>query len=227
MCNERERLIGYVYDDCDAGERAAIARHLEECEACRHEIGALRGVRHDLLAWEVPEHAPVWRPFAPPRVRASWRDIPAWAMAAAASLMFVAGAAGGVLTHVLWPHESATTTLTQLQAPARLVPASIPVDALDARDRDLEQRLIAMLRAELAEQSHSARPVAAPAPQLLNARWAEVETMLDRQKLQDNFNASVYRDVLAVTNRLSIVEKATSNMAQQVSGGAGIAPNRY
>ena len=49
MCDDRERLIGYVYDECDAGERRTIEAHLESCEACREEIAGLRGVRTDLL----------------------------------------------------------------------------------------------------------------------------------------------------------------------------------
>ena len=51
MCNERERLIGYVYDECADDERRAIEAHLEECGACRTEIGGFRRVRQDLLAY--------------------------------------------------------------------------------------------------------------------------------------------------------------------------------
>ena len=54
MCDERERLIGYVYDECEAAERRAVESHLEECVDCRQEIAALRSVRQDLLAWAVP-----------------------------------------------------------------------------------------------------------------------------------------------------------------------------
>ena len=31
MCNEREKLIGYLYDECDSSEREAFRRHLETC----------------------------------------------------------------------------------------------------------------------------------------------------------------------------------------------------
>src|SRR5215217_6628029 len=95
MCDEREQLIDFVYDECDPRERQRVEVHLTECAECREEIGSLRQVRQDLLAWDVPEHGSVWRPFAPPRMRPSWRDIPAWAMAAAAGIIFLAGAAGG------------------------------------------------------------------------------------------------------------------------------------
>jgi anti-sigma factor ChrR (cupin superfamily) len=83
MCNERERLIGYVYDEVDAAERAVIDRHVESCAECRDEIRGFRSVREDLLAWDVPEHGSVWQPFAPARRTPWWRDVPAWAMAVA------------------------------------------------------------------------------------------------------------------------------------------------
>src|SRR5262245_17460959 len=100
MCDDRERLIGYVYEESDPAERRAIEDHLASCETCRTEIDGLRAVRSDLLAWDVPEYESVWRPFVQPRVAPSWRDIPAWAMAAAASLMLVSGLAGGAVTEL-------------------------------------------------------------------------------------------------------------------------------
>ena len=67
MCDDRERLIGYVYDECDGRERREIEAHLETCHTCRREITGLREVRQDLLAWDVPDTPSVWRPFAPQR----------------------------------------------------------------------------------------------------------------------------------------------------------------
>ena len=50
MCNEREKLIGYLYDEGDSSERDAVRQHLETCAECRSEIGSLRSVREDLVA---------------------------------------------------------------------------------------------------------------------------------------------------------------------------------
>jgi hypothetical protein len=219
MCDERERLIGYVYDDCAPAERAAIARHLDECEGCRDEIGALRDVRHDLLAWEVPDHAPVWKAFAPPRVRATWRDIPAWAMAAAASLMFLAGASGGVLTHVLWPHEPVAVVAQTQPPPAVIVPAAFTDADLAAREHDFEQRLLSRMRAELDTRAR----IASAAPQLVNANLADLERLLDRQQLQENFSKAVYRDVVRMTERVNNIEK---NSQMQQVGGLSAGPGR-
>ena len=119
MCDERERLIGFVYDECDAGERRAIEEHVDACPTCRTEIAALRDVREDLLAWRVPLHEPIWRPLpvaAAPSVP-WWRQVPAWALAAAASVMFFSGVAGGAI------------------AAAWMRPAAAPVSARAADER--------------------------------------------------------------------------------------------
>jgi anti-sigma factor RsiW len=111
MCDERERLIGYVYDECEGEERDLIDRHLETCETCRDEIAGLRSTRQDLLAWEVPDHGSVWKPFVPPRVTPWYREVPAWAMAAAAGVMFTIGLSGGIVAHAFMPHEAAAAPI--------------------------------------------------------------------------------------------------------------------
>ena len=140
MCDERERLIGYVYDECDAQERETIQAHLETCADCRAEIGGLRGVREDLLAWSVPEHAPVWRPVPAAVIRGPWwRQSPGWGLAAAAAVVLMAGVAGGAATRVLLP-----------------LPAA-PADAVTAQQlNDVEQQIVSLMRAELARVRESA-----------------------------------------------------------------------
>jgi hypothetical protein len=122
MCDDRERLIGYVYEECDASERRLIDAHLSECATCRDEIGGLRAVREDLLAWSVPEHESVWRPFAPQQPASWWRQVPVWAMAAAASVMFAIGASGGIVTNAILSHRAAQVArANQPQAPTPTV----------------------------------------------------------------------------------------------------------
>jgi putative zinc finger protein len=137
MCNERDRLISYIYDECDARERDAVREHLDTCAECRTEVAGLRSVREDLLAWDVPAHESVWRPFAPAPSRAWWREVPAWAMAAAAGLVLVAGAAGGAAVHAFMPER------TQAQGPGAPVLQQPPTKvSLTAADLDaLERRL--------------------------------------------------------------------------------------
>jgi len=148
MCEDRHRLIGYVYDECDATERRLIDAHLAECATCRQEISALRAVREDLLAWEVPEHESVWRPFAPPQSAAWWRQVPVWAMAAAASVMFAIGSAGGIVTNAILSHRGAQAAMAaQAQTPAPTPVQAIATPAPDLTEQ--QQRLVASLREDL------------------------------------------------------------------------------
>ena len=143
MCENRERLIGYVYDECDPAERAAIEEHLESCHTCRREIRGLKSVRQDLLAWDVPSNDPIWRPIAPARHESSWRAVPAWALAAAACATFVVGAAGGAATYALMPRTAPAVAQTQTTAPTAT--AAVTPTELAA----LENRVLAEMRAEL------------------------------------------------------------------------------
>ena len=155
MCNERDRLIGYVYDECEVAERDAIRQHLESCAACCDEIAALRSVREDLLAWDIPAHQSVWRPFAPPVAVAWWRQVPAWALAAAASLVFVAGAVGGALAQAVLPNAGATSVARQTTA----VPVGVTADDLSVS----EQRVMSALRTEFEGRLQLAAAHAEPA----------------------------------------------------------------
>lgn len=146
MCENRERLIGYVYDECDRAERAAIEEHLESCHTCRQEIRGLKSVRQDLLAWDVPASDPVWRPIAPAPRQSPWKAVPAWALAAAACATFMVGAAGGAATYALMPRSAPAIAQAQPVAPAATpVPVSVSPSELAA----LEIRMMERMRAEL------------------------------------------------------------------------------
>ena len=150
MCDEREQLIGYLYDEGDAVERRRVEAHLETCETCRDEIRGLRQTREDLLAWDVPERPSVWTPFAPARVAPSWRDVPAWALAAAASAMFVIGAAGGFVTRMLVP--------APVQS-AAVQPAAGPTTDMAA----IQAQMREIVRSEMGQRATPVSMTAAPA----------------------------------------------------------------
>jgi BMFP domain-containing protein YqiC len=112
MCDEKELLVGYVYDDMPDGDRVAFEAHLRGCADCRIEVKALRGVRGDLAVWAPPEpdfgfrvvrggrnaaEHDVPRAIAPsvPSWRAYWT--PAAGLAAAAVLVL---AAASSIAHV-------------------------------------------------------------------------------------------------------------------------------
>jgi hypothetical protein len=191
MCDERERLIGYVYDECDAGERRLVEAHLEACETCREEIGGLRGVRTDLLAWDVPDHGSVWTPFVKARPTPSWRELPAWGLAAAASLMLLAGAAGGAVTMAFTAPVPA-----QVSAPAAAGTADLAV---------IERRINDNLRSEISALDARVRLVSAhqtPAPAVDEARLVQQIADLVGQSEQRQFDAVkvVNKDLIHGTN---------------------------
>jgi hypothetical protein len=141
MCNQRERLIGYLYSEDNASDRDEMQRHLDVCPDCRAEIGALKSVREDLLAWEVPAHQSVWRPFAPAPVTPWYRQVPAWGLAAAASLMLMSGFAGGAVAHVVQadPVVSPSPVSQGVVTPVSATRADLVT--IDQRIAAMEQRL--------------------------------------------------------------------------------------
>src|SRR5437764_15411013 len=112
MCEDKELLVSYLYDDLPDGARGTFEAHLRGCADCRGELKALRGVRSDLAAWAPPEPdfgfrvvrggrdaaATDIRAAMPPPVL-SWRAwwTPAAGLAAAAVLVLAAAAS---LAHV-------------------------------------------------------------------------------------------------------------------------------
>jgi hypothetical protein len=157
-CGDPAALAGYLYDECDAGERAAIEAHLAICMTCATELGALGATRTALASWTPPEAqlgfrvtrdpdaASVLHPpqFASPH----WwqRPLPAWAQAAAAILIFAAGAGLGMRAG------------SQTPVPQAQVQPSASTPTISAQDlAALEQRL----RSEM--QAMRTSPAAQPA----------------------------------------------------------------
>jgi hypothetical protein len=164
----------------------------------------LRATRQDLLAWDVPEHGSVWKPFMPAKIAPRWRDIPAWAMAAAASLMFVVGAAGGVLTHALMeknivPAERVTATAPSVQA------APVRTATLTAS----EQQMLRDMRTELAsmQQRISARSTTP-------ASWTSLEQMADRINENDTRQ---YQNGLILSNKLAALARSTDQRLEAIT----------
>lgn len=141
MCNQREKLIGYIYDECEPAERAAVQGHLETCAECRTEIAALRSVRSDLQSWQVPDHESVWRPFAPAPAPSWWQQVPRWAMAAAAGVVMMSGAAGGAVSYMVLNQP---TVHAEQRGGVQQVSAVSPNDVYA-----LEQRLRTLVKVEV------------------------------------------------------------------------------
>lgn len=214
MCDERERLIGYVYDEVDAEERQRVRRHLDGCDVCREEIGGLRRVREDLLAWDVPDHGSVWKPFAPARVTPWWREVPGWALAAAATLVFAVGAAGGVATQALMASPAQAAAV----APVEAIPASLS----DAQLAILEERLRQFVRSSMAADtvsSTTARQVQMPANLLTASDMDDFERRLTG--VVEGMYMSFSNDLDRTLDRVEKVEGAQRSLASFGTLGPG------
>jgi len=55
VCGDNTALVGYLYDECEPAERAAIDAHIALCAACAAEVAALQSARLQLTAWTPPE----------------------------------------------------------------------------------------------------------------------------------------------------------------------------
>src|SRR5688572_6806292 len=162
QCGDNAALVGYVYDECEAAERAAIGAHVAVCGACAAELAALESTRLQLQAWAPPDaalgfvitrretsEAPL--SASVPRPQRWWfaRPMPAWAQMVAAVTIFAAGLSLGVARGLapVAPGQARTAT------PAAPSPQGVSPEQLSA----LEQRL----RAEIS-QVRQAPAVSAP-----------------------------------------------------------------
>ncbi|MEO8520716.1 MAG: zf-HC2 domain-containing protein [Acidobacteriota bacterium] len=177
MCESKELLVSFLYDELATGERQAFERHLAECVACREEVDGLRSTQRQLGRWSPP--APdlgfeiIRTPAAPlPASRPAWGGL--WGLAAAAVLVLAAGAAlahievrygaDGLVLRTGWaqtPAAAVTTTAVQTPAPAALAPAAWAqqTEALERRIRDLEASLGAQAKAVPAQSDAEDRAV--------------------------------------------------------------------
>ena len=110
-CGNNAALVGYLYDECEAHERTAIAAHVTVCAAvCRGACGAqihartARRMEPARRGARIPHHptsgaSTVWSSNAKAKSkRARWfaRPLPAWAQVAAATVVFAVGVLLGI-----------------------------------------------------------------------------------------------------------------------------------
>jgi hypothetical protein len=178
MCEQREQLLDYLYDEGTPENRRSMERHIESCDDCREELRTFRGVREDLLAWDVPNPPSVWKAFAPAPVVPWHKQVPAWAMAAAASLMFVVGSAGGFVAHSVVDGSSGAGSA----AGSSLVPVELKqASAVDT------QAILSLIREELA---HANQDAPGQAIAVSNTRPYQLDTKTE-ERLLDRMNTLV------------------------------------
>lgn len=155
MCDSKELLVAYLYDELDPSAKRTYESHVASCAECRDEIASLRATRGHIARWTPPEPDFGFRivrgAAAPPPSR--FRITPAWGLAAAAMLVLAIGAAianldvrygpAGLSVRTGWQHATgapATASTTDSNA-ATAVDWKVRAEALDKRVRDLEQAL--------------------------------------------------------------------------------------
>jgi len=163
MC-DKDRLVSYLYDDLADGERATFERHLRECDDCRDELNALRGVRADLVSWSPPQPDFGFRVVREPKVVPmpvrSWRGwwTPAAGLAAAAVLVLAAASAiahveihsgpDGVTVRTGWSGSRPETARSGGETASRAVRGDVILPASDGRvDASIIETLDRRLRA--------------------------------------------------------------------------------
>jgi hypothetical protein len=166
-CGDPAGLAGYLYDECDAAERAAIEAHLAGCASCTADVESLRSTRGALSGWTPPDAKLGFRITSDHEVAAGFgethkvlrpgrwwqRPLPAWAQVAAAILIFGVGLSVGIRTG--GPETRQATTPTTVAADAA------NASAVSAQDlADLERRL----RAEMTTLRTTAAPASRQAP---------------------------------------------------------------
>jgi len=201
-------LIAYLYDDIDAGDRAAFDAHLAACARCRTELSALGGVRRQLARWNPPARPISAEPFSSAQSHSWWRAIPAWAQVAAA-LLFLGVSAGVANLNVKYDASGLTVRTgwmnvdsAQLKpgAPdgdqARLKPGTSATVASQSDLTALEQRLRDELRAAPAANA-APRPSTADADTLRRVRALIDESERRQQRELALRVAQVLTDVQA------------------------------
>jgi hypothetical protein len=164
MCDSKELLVGYVYDELSVEERRAMQAHLAGCGACRLELEGLRATRTHLTLWSPPVPDLGFRviqggsapaPALPRRMRLA----PAFAFAAAAVIVLAVAAAianvevryanDGVTVRTGWARTETASANPPAAASNAVTGSAVPAaggDAfaeLDLRLRSLEASLAA------------------------------------------------------------------------------------
>ena len=152
-CGDTEALVGFLYEECETDERAAIAAHLAVCSACAAEVGALSVTRQQLSAWTPPDARLDFRltgnPTPAPRVPWWLNPLPAWQLAAAVVIFAVGTGLGATLSR-----SAATVAAVPAADVTGLNHAELT--RLDQRVRDIEAKSIQTVPAGLDESSRQA-----------------------------------------------------------------------
>lgn len=234
-CQDKDRLIAYLYGEDGPGERAGVEVHLAQCAGCASEIDGLRATRGRLSEWRAPEvdlGFRIVREPAPSARGAGWR-VPAWAaLPAAAALLLAAGAA---IVNLEVRYDADGVTVRSGWGPAP--PAAIPspdagaAAAQDAAWREALAETEQRLRAEFAAASPAAgapgaTPAAAPAPRVDRSQIQALIEASERRQQRElalriadvvrEFEAQRRADLVQIDENLGQIEGLTAARQREV-----------
>ena len=206
-CGDPAGLAGYLYDECDAAERAAVAAHLAACPSCAAELTALGATRTALASWTPPDaalgfritssEADAERPVNEAELNnvlrpAQWwrRPMPAWAQVAAAIVIFAGGAVLGMRTSDRSPGPPAVATAPRAASNST---ASVSASDLAAVEQRLRAEMSALRNVGTSREGPQIPSNEAAVLQRVRALLAESE---ERQQRELAFRLTqVMRDV--------------------------------
>jgi hypothetical protein len=207
MCDSKELIVGYLYDDLTDTERRSFDAHLAVCAECRDELIGLRATRAHLSLWSPPARdlgIRVVRDDAAESgrvlpMRSRWNWMPAFGFAAAAVLVLAAATAianveirydsSGLVVRTGWARSSdAPQTAAQSGSDkdgARPVSASADFTRLERRLTEIER--------SVAQSSTGPMQIAA------GPRMSDAEIL---RRVRDMLGEAESRQETAVSKRL-------------------------
>ena len=198
MCDSKELLVSFLYDEIDPVSRRAFRHHLTTCAECRDELAELSDTRSQIATWTPPDADlgfRIVRESETPKRR--WLHVsPAWGLAAAATLLLAIGAGianldirygnDGLVVRTGWKHRDALAQQQPASPNATPVDWKAQAEQLDRRLRDLER-------------SMSGRPQA-PTQNASTADMSDAELL---QRVREIVSQSETRQQRVVATRLT------------------------
>jgi len=181
VCDDKDTLIAYLYDEIDPIVRRRVEEHLRVCAACTAEVTALSSVRVELASWSAPETELdfqfVRKPAEVVPPAAWWSGVPVWAQAAAAIFLLAVSAA--VANVQVRSGPDGIVVSTGWMSPATVVPSAAGPTTVATRAVDETWKpALAALESQLRNEIKSSRDAAS------NAVRASTRTTLDASTLK-------------------------------------------
>jgi hypothetical protein len=206
MCDSKELLVGFLYDELDSSAKRTFEKHLVTCVECRDELAELGATRGQIALWTPPESDlgfRIVRGAAAPAPPLRFRIAPAWGLAAAALLVMAVGAAianvdvrygrEGLVVRTGWNHgvDAAASVQPGDGSGVANVDWKAQAQQLDRRLRDLEAAI-------------SARSAASPVQSASASGMSDVEVL---QRMREMLGQSETRQQRAVATQIAEISR--------------------